>query len=111
MRSNEVKTVSDEFGFADIYIAGDYALCKNICADFCLDGFCVNISECEYIYTGGAERGVKVGLLNYARFPCGQGDLTRIAHQLAEKLVIGMHQSSASVVSPLGSTMLSRRDD
>lgn len=32
-------------------------------------GLCVTVTETDYIYTNGSEKGVIVGLINYPRFP------------------------------------------
>lgn len=106
----EITITKSDTGFADIYIAGSQEMARHLCLEFCADGFCVNVSECYFAYTGGGESGVKVSLINYARFPRGQSDLTDKAIELAEFLIFKLHQSSASVVSPCGSFFLSRRD-
>ena len=96
--------------FADIYIAGCETMIRHFCMEFCLDGFCVNIQDCSFSYTGGFEKGVKIGLINYARFPSNQCEITEKAVKMAEFLILKLHQSSASVVTPTDSIFISRRD-
>lgn len=96
---------------ADIYIAGSSEMAKHYCAEYCMLGLCVSVSDCEYVYTGGQEKGVKITLINYARFPTTQSDITGKAKNLGEFLCRKLHQSSFSVVSPCGSFFISRRDD
>lgn len=44
--------------------------------------------------TGGMESGVRVGLVNYPRFPCSRDELWRKAEKLAEVLRSGAFQHS-----------------
>lgn len=104
-------TVKSDFGFCDIYIAGCGISARQFLREFCLDGMCVSVIDVDYIYTLGAESGVKVSLINYARFPCSQEVLTNKGKHIAEFLIEKLHQGSASVVSPSGSFFISRRSD
>ena len=99
------------YGQADIYIAGDITLIKHYCAEYCMSGLCVSVFECEYIYTGGRESGAKITLINYARFPKTQDGITQTAKSIGHFLCVKLHQSSFSVVTPLDSFFISRRDD
>ena len=107
----EFTEIQCEYGQADIYIAGNSDLAKHYCSEYCLSGLCVSVFDCEYVYTGGQEKGVKVTMINYARFPTDQEDITEKAKDLGEFLCRKLHQSSFSVMSPCGSFFLSRRDD
>jgi len=107
---NTVTITKTDYGFADVYIAGCEVMARHYCMEFCLEGLCVNIKPCDFAYTGGYEKGVKIGLINYARFPSLQEDITQKAIALAEFLIVKLHQSSASVVAIDGSYFLSRRD-
>lgn len=94
----------------DIFIAGDLAQAKQICREFCFDvGLCVTVEPVAYIYTGGEEAGVRVGLINYPRFPATQDDLAAKAHKLADALMHGLCQHSYSVVGPEQTEWFSRR--
>lgn len=108
-KSFEVK--STDFAFCDIYVAGDRTLARHFCQEYCMKGLCVNVSDCDYVYTGGSEAGVKVTLINYARYPSTQSYLTKEALCLGEFLATRLHQSSFSVISPDGSRFVSRRCD
>lgn len=84
-----------------IYIAGDYAAAKAICRRYCLDvGLCVTIDRTAYIYTGGCEDGVRIGLINYPRFPKETSEIIEIARSLAGALRDGLAQHSYSIVGP-----------
>ncbi|SCM73418.1 conserved hypothetical protein [uncultured Pleomorphomonas sp.] len=84
-----------------IFIAGDYAVAKSICRRFCLDvGLCVTIEPTTYVYTGGCEDGVRIGLINYPRFPKETSEIVAVARLLAHALREGLAQHSFSIVGP-----------
>lgn len=85
---------------ATIYIAGDLAVARQVCREFCQTGLCVTVEPTEYIYTGGAEAGVRVGLLNYPRFPTEPDRILDRAFALADTLRERLCQHSWLVVTP-----------
>lgn len=92
---DEVKTYT-----AIIFIAGDYLQAKQVCREFCRRGLCVTIEPTCYIYTGGEESGVRVGLINYPRFPSDEATIIKTALELAELLRQKLCQQSYSIVTP-----------
>lgn len=87
-----------------IYIAGDYAKAVALCQRHCdALGLCVTVERCVYVYTGGQEDGVRVGLINYPRFPKTPDELDEIATDLAGWLRIGLSQESFTVETPRAS--------
>lgn len=51
-----------------IFIAGDFDEARDLCRAFCdEEGLCVTVTPTTYVYTGGEEDGVIVGLINYPR--------------------------------------------
>lgn len=94
----------------DIFIAGDLAQAKQVCREFCFEkGFCVTVEPVVYIYTGGEEAGVRVGVINYPRFPAEAKTLRDIAVELADKLVEKLCQHSYSIAGPDETEWFSRR--
>lgn len=94
----------------DIFIGGDIAQAKQVCREFCFEkGLCVTVQPIDYIYTGGEEAGVRIGLINYARFPTSIGPLRDIAHELADKLMERLSQHSLTIVEPTETHWKSRR--
>ena len=94
----------------DIFIAGDLAVAKNICREFVYAaGLCVTVEPISYIYTGGEESGVRVGLINYPRFPADRLEIDNKAFQLAQRLMFGLCQHSFSIVGPEKTEWFSRR--
>lgn len=94
----------------DIYIAGSRVDAERVCRAFCLlEGECVHVIDATFIYTGGAETGVKVGFINYPRFPREPSVLWGRATALAEALIDGMSQHSASIQGPDKTVWLTRR--
>ena len=93
-----------------IFIAGDAAEARKACREHCLAvGLCVTVTPTDFIYAGGAEAGVIVGLINYPRFPADPEDIWGRALALAKILMVGLHQWSCSVQAPDKTIWLSRR--
>jgi len=78
---------------------------KAFCQDFVEQrGLCVHVQEVFYQYgngegEGGNERGAKIGLIQYPRFPKEESEIKEIALNLAEKLMHRMRQKRVSVVA------------
>ena len=95
---------------ATIYIAGDVEKAKEVCQAFCdKKGECVTVTPTTYIYTGGAEEGMAIGFINYARFPRSCTAIDNRALSLAELLLKELEQDSVSMVSDNTSIFLSNR--
>lgn len=94
-----------------VYVAGDSAEAKRICAHWCYEiGCCVTVTETEFIYTGGRETGAIVGMVNYPRFPDSRERIWSQAEQLAERLIVGLAQHSALVQGDEAAQWMTRRD-
>lgn len=83
-----------------IYLSGSIELIKNACRSFCQIGLCVTVTPTLFIYTGGEEFGVEIGLLNYPRFPIRQEGLLHIAIDLATACRSAAFQHSYLIVTP-----------
>lgn len=84
-----------------IFIAGSYCKAKLIAQKFCDEvGGCVTVSKTTYVYTGGKEKGVIVGFINYPRFPNKPDEIETKANRLAELLLKGLNQQSYSIQTP-----------
>lgn len=103
MEFKEVKTF-----WCKIYISGSREIIEQICRRECLRGLCVNIKETKFIYTGGEEVGVEIGLINYPRFPTTAEDLWLDAVGLAINLLSETYQKSALVMSPTLTSWITR---
>lgn len=96
----------------DIFIAGDLQQAKQVCREWCLDvGACVTVEPVDYIYTGGEEAGVRIGFINYPRFPATAEDIFNRAGQLADLLLDRLCQQSYSIVAPGQTVWYSRRPE
>jgi hypothetical protein len=96
----------------DIFIAGDLAQAKQACREYCFAvGLCVTVEPVTYIYTGGEEEGVRVGLINYPRFPADKATIRAKAKELADKLLERLCQHSYSIVGPDETEWFSRRPE
>lgn len=84
-----------------IFIAGDAARATRICRDHCDEvGQCVTVTPTTYVYTGGEEAGVIVGLINYPRFPSEPHEIWHKAETLALLLRDGLGQESFTIQAP-----------
>ena len=93
----------------DILIAGDLAVARQLCREHCIEaGSCVSIEPIDIVYTGGLESGVRVGLINYSRYPKGLHALRDEAMALGERLLHGLCQNSFSLVGPETTEWVSR---
>jgi hypothetical protein len=95
---------------ATIYIAGDLAQAKQVCREFCMTGLCVTVEPVAYVYTGGEEGGVRVGLLNYPRFPADPAEITTKARALADLLRERLCQHSWLITTTAESIWNSTRE-
>lgn len=58
------------------------------CQEYCdNNGLCVTITETNYVFTGGSEKGYIIGLINYPRFPKNNYELMFIAEDLGHFLM------------------------
>lgn len=95
--------------YANIWIAGDHAVALHACRSFCQEGLCVTVTPTTYVYTGGAEEGVCVRLINYPRFPMDPVLLRVKAERLAEHLKAELFQGSYSIEFPDETAFFSTR--
>lgn len=85
---------------ATIFLAGDLAQATQVCREFCMTGLCVTVEPVAYVYTGGEEAGVRVGLVNYPRFPADPVEIISKARTLADILRVRLCQHSWLIVTP-----------
>lgn len=84
-----------------IFIAGSTVQADAICREYCDKiGFCVTVTQTNYVYTDGEETGVIVGLINYPRFPSAPEAITAHAFALGDLLRERLGQQSYSVQTP-----------
>lgn len=94
-----------------IFIAGEPWRAQAVCSDFCdAVGLCVTVTETSYRYTGGAEQGVIVGLINYPRFPKEPSEIWAQAEALAARLCAGLSQQSYTIQAPDKTVWFSHRE-
>lgn len=90
--------------FATIHIAGDYNQAKNLCRNWVMKGACVQVMECDYIYTGGAESGVTVRIMQYPRFERAEQEIQDMSLELGKYLAQQLCQVSFSIETPYNTT-------
>ncbi len=86
----------------------DVAMAHRICQEYVdRGGVGVTVTPLRFLYTGGAEDGVAVGLVNYPRFPSTPEQIRARALELAELLRSRLQQCRVSMVFPDETVMLS----
>ena len=97
---------------AQIYVGGSLSAALRICREFCDENSeCVTVEPVSYVYVGGSTDGVRVGFINYGRFPRDDGDIMDQAHKLALLLIDGLVQESASIVTTTETIWMSKREE
>ena len=94
---------------ASIYIAGNYDDAVRACKRFCKIGLCVTVEKCHFVYTGGEELGVKVGLVQYPKFPKNHLEIFGMAEDLALFLRKELFQDSVLIVASDGTKWITSR--
>lgn len=96
----KIKTTKARPYKVEIFIGGDLTIAKAACQKFCDEkGECVTVEATDYIYTGGNTKGVRVGLINYGRFPRNRRQVFDRAVSLSKWLLICLDQESCTVMS------------
>lgn len=96
-----------------IYMAGDAALARVVCKDYCdAVGYCVTVTETDYIYRDGpdADAGIVVGLINYPRFEALPASIWHHATTLAAQLCFALKQQSYTIEAPDKTVWFSHRE-
>jgi hypothetical protein len=62
-------------------------------------GFCTTVTDTEFIYKNGREKGVVIGIINYPRFPSTPEKLLDHAFTIAYNLLIIAKQKRISIVT------------
>lgn len=84
-----------------IFMAGDYDRAVALCQLHCDENpWCVTVTPTAYVYTGGMEAGVVVGLINYPRFPNEPRAIWNEAQAIAARLCEGLEQQSYTIQAP-----------
>jgi len=82
-----------------LFIAGDLAAARAVVRGYCYEhGACFTITPTEFVYTGGEETGVAIGLVNYPRFPCEPHELWSRAEALGRLLLPALNQRTCLLV-------------
>lgn len=94
-----VNKVSKSF-YATVHIAGDIDNARQLLRKWVMRGACVQLAECDYIYTGGLERGMTVRLMQYPRFERPKQEIVEMAVELGKYLAQELCQISFSIETP-----------
>lgn len=90
--------------FATIHIAGDINYAGSLIRQWAMRGACVQLAECDYIYTGGSERGMTARIMQYPRFERPESEILDMAVELGTFLAHKLCQISFSIETPYNTT-------
>lgn len=111
MNQTIIKTVTDPIE-TKIFICGDLDVATQECLDYCTEvGLCVTVTPTMYVYRGGRQSGMIIGLINYPRFPSNRQGIWAHAMNLAVRLKYILKQGSFTVQNDKVSTFVSDRDE
>lgn len=109
--SREPKYVTEPTHTVDIWVCGDLPKVRDLCREYTYEvGLCVTIQAADFVYTGGLEDGVRVGLLNYPRFPTTESELMETAEELGVKLMRELYQTAVLIRGDSETKWIHRRD-
>ncbi len=78
-----------------------------VCEDYCVEvGLGLTFTPTRFVYVGGGEPGVIVGLINYPRFPKEEAEIRSHAFVLAERLRVTLKQWRVSIEFPDETVMI-----
>ena len=97
--------------WAKIFIAGPLHIIEDVCREKCFEGLCVTVTPTKYIYTGGEETGVIIGLINYPRFPSDYSIIKGRAVAIADAIMERAYQTSYTIMMPDETIWINRRDE
>ena len=108
MQSCKTYKVEIYLGLREMYtdIRRPYGELLNYCNKFCDRGLCLSIEKIDYVYTDGFEKGARITLINYPRFPKEFKDLISTATELGTNLMTEFKQYRVSIVTPERTFML-----
>lgn len=102
MQEKGIVVDSCDTWWADIYISGSYRRVCDILQRFVMKNcqLCITVSRTSFIYTGGFEEGVIIGVKNYPRFKKeNTQELLDISIYLAKYLRENLYQKTALIVT------------
>lgn len=93
-------------------LVGQRVLADTVCREFCDDHeIGVTVTNMTFIYPGGKEPGVIVGLFDYPRFPTGWPKVLASAKELADVLLVSLKQERLSIVCADQSYLVERETE
>lgn len=84
-----------------VSIAGDLQTARQSLRRQCVEeGLCVTLTPTTFIYTHGAEDGMRIGFVNYPRFPKTAAAILERANHVARCLMKDLCQRTALIETP-----------
>ncbi len=96
--------------WANVFVAGDLRVSELALREICFpQGLCATIEPTKYVFAGGTEDGVRVGLIQYPPFPEEESKILEKAILVGRKIAEANFQWSYSVITPVKNYYFSRR--
>jgi len=97
-------------GYTDEVLSVDkvYRICQEYVDEI---SWCVTVTPTKFIFKGGHEPGVVIGVINYPRFPNSRSFLRVHIIRLAKRLLAELKQFRVSIVFPDETIMLEVEED
>lgn len=106
-----MKTATTPTHWVEIEVSGPVEAGLQILRRECLSiGLCVSVTPTTYVYSGGEERGYRVRLVNYPRFPKAREVLEAEALRIAECLRKETFQHSVLLMTLNTTTWITERE-
>ena len=86
--------------YCNLHIAGDINHARQVLRKLVMEGACVQLHECDYIYTGGLEKGMLVRFIQYPRFPKSDDEIHQQALRFSTELAKELCQLSFTLEMP-----------
>jgi hypothetical protein len=95
-----------------VWMAGDLDKARDSLRKQCFEeGLCVTLDATTFVYTAGVEEGVRVGFVNYPRFPKAPEEIIDRAEKVLLALMNDLYQHSALLQTPEDTTWYTRRPE
>ncbi|MEN6594703.1 MAG: hypothetical protein ABFC31_07160 [Clostridiaceae bacterium] len=114
MKTVDTFTAQIAVGFKNIDTGEELSVrvARDICQGYCNKvGLCVTLTETEFIYTDGNERGCLIGLINYPRFPSNPDRILEHAIAITRLLLNAYKQYKVSIICGDETYMIERESE
>lgn len=107
---SEWETAESQSWWAHIYVGGDMRESETVCRGLCFpSGLCVTVEKVKYVFAGGTEEGVRIGMIQYPPFHEPEEELFNKAIKVGKAVAEANSQWSFTIVTNNKNIFLTRR--